>query len=336
MNLFKSICALAATLFFSLAPCQSPCQQQCNVLSLSGGGVRGVIPLKVLEQLQTSTGFNPNKDVDIYAGTSAGAITAVLLAAGMSVSEGIAAFKEVTKEVFSDPQSREDTPKYNIQKLKTALLKQFKKVEGLDEQTTLGDLPFPIIIGTTRLKAPQWSPELISSLTEEGKKVRVIDAILRSIAAPIYFSSYQGYIDGGASGLQDPSLIALATLISHKGLNTLRMLSLGTGYEKRSIDREINWGRAEWMPLFIPLGQDCATLFSKMGSSQLLKERFLDIDFLFSSLPPLDDYQAIPKLLQHVEAFSENNQTSWTGYCDWIKSTFLNQNSFQQPSLASQ
>ena len=55
-------------------------REAINVLILTGGGVRGMIPLQVLERLEQLTGVKSGELFDIMAGTSTGAINCAILA----------------------------------------------------------------------------------------------------------------------------------------------------------------------------------------------------------------------------------------------------------------
>src|SRR3954451_24731962 len=52
-----------------------------NVLSVDGGGIRGVIPAMVLSNLEERTGKHTSELFDLFGGTSAGAIIALALTA---------------------------------------------------------------------------------------------------------------------------------------------------------------------------------------------------------------------------------------------------------------
>ena len=81
-----------------------------NILSLDGGGVRGLSSLYILkalmEQLQKRTG-SPNipppcEVFDVICGTSTGGLIALMLGRlGMSVDEAIKCYEDLSKEVFS-------------------------------------------------------------------------------------------------------------------------------------------------------------------------------------------------------------------------------------------
>jgi len=53
--------------------------EETRILSLDGGGVRGVVSLSLLSHLKQGTGINYRDDFDIYAGTSTGSIVSVQL-----------------------------------------------------------------------------------------------------------------------------------------------------------------------------------------------------------------------------------------------------------------
>ncbi len=313
------ILTLLMTLFVSFAHGKEP----RTILSLTGGGIREVIPLEVLLQLKSQTAFDPNRDIDIYAGTSAGAIAAALLAAGMDVEKVMDAFQTLSKTVFSDPQPDKTSPKYNIDTLKNELILLFTSL-GYQEDITLDNLPYPVIIGTTRLDDPEknrFSPAIISSLNEEDRHIKVIDAILRSIAAPIYFASYQGHVDGGLSGLKDPSLIALALAGQDRHLS---LLALGTGYTPDVINQKNpNWGFIQWATKLLPLYEGCVNQTPQRLCQSYLAENFLHIDFPFSDLPDLDNYQAIPQLIEQVDEQIESNSVTWSTYCSWVTHHFV-------------
>ena len=77
-----------------------------NVLSIDGGGVRGIIPARVLEQLESKTGRPINELFDLIVGTSTGAI----LSLGLSTPNGnntirtsyemANIYKDLAKDIF--------------------------------------------------------------------------------------------------------------------------------------------------------------------------------------------------------------------------------------------
>lgn len=54
-----------------------------RVLSIDGGGIRGIIPAVLLTELERQTGRPARETFDFIAGTSSGALAAGALAAGV-------------------------------------------------------------------------------------------------------------------------------------------------------------------------------------------------------------------------------------------------------------
>ena len=66
------------------------------ILSIDGGGIRGIIPAMLLQDLERNAGLRL-KDVALFAGTSAGSLTALGLAAGMTIDK--------IASVYADPKN---------------------------------------------------------------------------------------------------------------------------------------------------------------------------------------------------------------------------------------
>lgn len=66
------------------------------ILSIDGGGIRGIIPAMLLQDLERNAGLRL-KDVALFAGTSAGSLTALGLAAGMTIDK--------IASVYADPNN---------------------------------------------------------------------------------------------------------------------------------------------------------------------------------------------------------------------------------------
>ena len=63
--------------------------KKINVLTLDGGGVRGLITLNIISELEEKMSkgdkdYKITKDFDVIVGTSAGGLLALALAAGIS------------------------------------------------------------------------------------------------------------------------------------------------------------------------------------------------------------------------------------------------------------
>ena len=234
-----------------------PNNSRYRILTLDGGGIRGAFTAQILDMLEEELHFLQH--VDFFAGTSTGAILACGLAYGISPKEIVEIFKTKGKDIFKVNRNILEIlqlrPKYQIKSLKKALEDVFTP------ELTLSKLPKKVLCVSFDLYNPyynNWTPALLDNFDSKASdQVSVVDAILRSTAAPTYFPSYQGYIDGGTIA-NNPTMMALTRALDIQGanqnLNNISLLSLGTGIASSYISGDEDWGTIEWMikPSFNP------------------------------------------------------------------------------------
>src|SRR5512133_2972167 len=72
-----------------------------HVLSMDGGGIRGILTARVLERIEAALpGFLA--DVELFAGTSTGGLLALGLASGMTPTELRGMYQRFADFVFAD------------------------------------------------------------------------------------------------------------------------------------------------------------------------------------------------------------------------------------------
>ena len=292
-----------------------------RILSLDGGGIRGLLTTRLLEKLNLALpGFLDQ--FDLFAGTSTGAIPALGLAAGFSPAELSHIYQHHHREVFKD--SFWDNLKdgymvwganYSHKGLQGVLANFFG-------DRTLGDLKKRVLIPTVHLdnKATQegkpryWKAKFFHNFPEDKPEADIhhlaADVALRSTAAPVYFPLYQGYIDGGLAA-NNPSLCALVQAIQaeDKPLNDIMLLSLGTGKNPKFIpEQEGDWGLIQWAyrhkkaeirALKYPLVEMMFEVnigLADYQCKQLLKTRYHRLDPLLPGPIDLDDCTQIGRL----------------------------------------
>ncbi len=72
-----------------------------NVLSIRGGGIRGIIPCCCLIELETQLGGLTRDHIDYCAGTSTGALLTAAVAAGIPARQLLTVYTERSKEIFT-------------------------------------------------------------------------------------------------------------------------------------------------------------------------------------------------------------------------------------------
>jgi hypothetical protein len=200
-----------------------------KILSIDGGGVRGVVPAVVLAHWESEDSVDLSSRFDLFAGTSTGAILAGSLAAGLKASDLVELFRAEIREIFARPEGSFvgkvlsfkgwAVPAYSSEHLRSVLTRHLGGV-------TLGSLSRPLVLAS--LDVVTGSPKVFRSGSGPDRDVSLVDAILASAAAPVVFPSVQAgastYVDG-ALWANNPSLIALLD----SGVEGSSLLSLGCG-----------------------------------------------------------------------------------------------------------
>lgn len=258
----------------TLAEHFDPSHRPKRLLSLDGGGVRGVFSLGILQTLEAELrrrSGNPNLMLsdfyDVIGGTSTGSIIASALALGMSTAELTELYMSLGSSVFGK-QSGDGglfRARFDHKNLEAIL----REVLG---KRTLGsaDLKTGLLICAARLDtgsnwvvtnnpsnrfydAPDTSYGVIPN-----KRYLIADLVRASAAAPTYFEEVRlpvgsferdgqgqiGYfIDGALSGNNDPSLRMLLHAIVPgygfefaPGARALMLTSVGTGFRRPTVD----------------------------------------------------------------------------------------------------
>jgi len=233
-----------------------------KILSLDGGGIRGLITAMLIQELDKETGFL--KNVDLFAGTSTGGIISVALASGASIEELVNMYGNVDscKTIFKRYIPR------NIFEIIAGILKKIihfnwgqilyvkytdkglisilKKVLG--KEKLLADLDKKALVTTFQLDDSAidgWVPISLSSFDKKAPNkplVSNLDAALSTSAAPTYFPPHYvdgyGYLTDGGTFANNPSVFAYArALDANRGLDRddVTVLSIGTGYSSSRI-----------------------------------------------------------------------------------------------------
>ncbi len=258
-------------------------KQELRILSIDGGGTRGIIPATILHCLCQATGKYPTDLFDLFAGTSTGGILCTALMYGLPTDWIVQLYLDKSDDVFDDTwwdDVRDGFGKrigadYSNENFKKILEKEFNN-------TTLGEIDQKhqrkkiLMITTFHLhpeeegKTVNFRARVYNSNFRKDKDIKLVDLVLRTTAAPTYFPIYQEHIDGGVA-INHPAMSAVAFAINnntdaageyggpdgqYKGLrktvNDLRVLSLSTGTSNRTfIDTETigrgNWGELHWI-----------------------------------------------------------------------------------------
>ncbi len=224
-----------------------------KILSINGGGVRGLVPAKIIERITTIANKPIHELFDYVVGTSAGGIIAVSLTVQdeygkprYSASEVVKIFKDEAQEIF--PPS----PLGNIPYLRdiTQLFTAKYSRSGIDNllESKLGNATFlntTMPITTISYSLDSDGPRLWSKYRAENEpeyhNYFLKDAAGATSAAPTFFpikvtKAPNGEkfhdVDGGIFA-NSPTMIGVSEFLNYKGIqmhsDKLTVVSIGTG-----------------------------------------------------------------------------------------------------------
>jgi uncharacterized protein len=238
--------------------------ERVRVLSIDGGGIRGIIPALVLAEIEKRTGRPIAELFELVAGTSTGGLIALALTA--PGEDGAPAWSaEQVAEVYEE-RGHEIFDTTLFQKLRSArgLIDERYDERGLERvvgdvvgQRRLSDALTDLVI--TAYETKDRFPFFFRSAQARAREdydFPMLDVALATSAAPTYFearlvhdSTGRPYslIDGGVFA-SNPAMCAYVDAIDSEPDAEVLLLSLGTGGLTRPLPWEQikDWGFVGW------------------------------------------------------------------------------------------
>ena len=279
-----------------------------RILSIDGGGIRGLLVSVLLEGLDSRVPGWRDK-IDLVAGTSTGGIIALGLAKGLEPSTLRELYYEKSPEIFDSAwyELREGLPivraKYSNGDLREAL----RAVFG---DTLLRNLSKRVLIAAFDLANEErghWKPKFFHNFpgddTDGG--LRAVDVGLATSAAPTYFPTVDGYIDGAVVA-NNPAMAALAQtqdrrarIAGRPSIGEIAMLSIGTGFLPRQIDGpNHDWGYVQWAQPILRVMFDGLAGVPDYQCRQLLGRRYHRLEYALEHDIEMDDWRARDELVR--------------------------------------
>jgi patatin-like phospholipase/acyl hydrolase len=286
-----------------------------RILSIDGGGVRGLLVAVLLQQLDERVP-NWRSRIDLIAGTSTGGIIALGLAHGLEPHQLRELYVNQTPLIFHDTLwddvrdlGRVIGAEYGVENLRQTLDEVF-------EDTLLEDLNKRVLVPVFDLDNQEadpmlrsWKPKLFHNFPgpDCDSHRRVADVALYTSVAPTFFPSVDGYVDGGVA-IINPSMAALAQtqddrceIMERPGIDELALLSIGTGQVLSRIEGDRhNWGYLQWVRPLVRLMSDAVSGIPHYQASQILGERYQRLDYTFAPDEgvAMDEWQANDRLIR--------------------------------------
>ena len=305
-----------------------------RIVSIDGGGIRGLITTILLQRIVTTPGLEKFLDtINLIAGTSTGGLLSLGISHGIDLDKIRDLYIKSGPEIFDDSwlDNLHDLGKlrgadYNIAPLRNEL----KKLFG---DTTLGQLKKNVLITAFDLDNEdpdpakrRWKPKLFHNFPGEGndKDFSAVDVGLYTSAAPTFFPAVDGYVDGGVYA-SNPSLCALAQTQDKRyrpnpRLKSVVLFSIGTGTSLQYIKgKSLDWGYVKWLKPLIDLMFDGTAGIADYQCSQFLGTRYHRLGPVFppGMTIPMDGVKKIPEMIGFAEAV-EIEET-----IDWLKKTWM-------------
>lgn len=245
-----------------------------KILSIDGGGIRGIIPGQILVEIENEFNVEVARDFDLVAGTSTGGILACafLLPEEESSLNPKFSAQEVVGLYFERGDKIFDVPFFHKIRTVAGILDEKYPAKGIEQalqdyfgDTWLKDLLKPCVITTYDIqnrKGHFFGQH--KAATNSDYNFRVKDVARATSAAPTYFECEQvtseagnsfALIDGGVF-VNNPALVAYAegrSIFESNGQQAkakdMKILSIGTGHNRKSYpyNKAKNWGMAEWV-----------------------------------------------------------------------------------------
>lgn len=221
-----------------------------RIISIKGGGIRGILPCCHLVELERQTGKLTRDVVDFCGGTSTGALLTACVVAGLPASAALEVYTKQGTKVFSPTNVIEQDAKMVAtgNKFDNKVLHQVVSATLGATKMTMNDSPIGVMITAGDQMGMPWY-FVKDAPTNSGTtgKAPLIDVAVASSCATTYQAAWLipgfGYFaDGGTVSLADPVYETMAEAFNGPGKcygsidpAEAMVISLGTGYYNPTI-----------------------------------------------------------------------------------------------------
>jgi hypothetical protein len=283
------------------------CETMRRILTIDGGGIKGVFPAAFLATLEDEIGGPIADYFDLIAGTSTGGIIAMGLGLGLSAKDLLEFYKETGARIFHRRRfgalRRVFRAQYTNQALKEVLVQAFG-TRYLGESTKRLLIP-SLNLASERVHLYKTShhPKLIHDY-----RVPAVEVALATVAAPTYFPihvSPEGvpYIDGSMWARNPLGLAVIEAIgVLDWPRDGIKVLSLGctSTHLNVSWQKRISLGASYW-------GARIADVFMKAQSSSAIAtaHALIGSQNVYRISPDTSSYHFTLDGVQHIPLLAE-------------------------------
>lgn len=303
-----------------------------RVLSLDGGGVKGVLEARLLERLESEAPFLHK--VELFAGTSTGGILALALAAGVPVADCVALYELNATRIFAS-RGLSDSLAGGLDEYVRADYSQDGLRDVLTE--TFGNKRLPELEREVLVPAfdlARFRPKFL----DRSDDWSLVDAALATSAAPTYLpvhivreslkgratskGSVRALIDGGVF-CNNPSKAASDFARHRLGAKIITLLSLGAGQTPYAPPEELlteaskmlDWGFRQWLVkhphLLLKVLFDGSVVANHYSSRVELGDSYYRLQPVLPEDVDLADAAKVPLLKAVADAYDLEEALAW-------------------------
>ncbi len=248
-----------------------------KILSIDGGGIKGVFPASFLASIEETTGKNISEYFDLIVGTSTGGIIALGIGMGYSAKQMLQFYEELGPTVFGGNGFMKilrsiGFAKYDNGALRSALVDKFS-------ERKLGESKNRLVIPSVNLETGEVHVYKTSHHDRFRRdfKEKAVDIAMATSAAPSYFPTYHStagvpLIDGGVWANNPMGMAVVEGIgVLEWAKDDIKVLSLGCTTEPLDIGiaRSVPMGKAYWACKAVKVFMTAQSSAS-LGTAQLL------------------------------------------------------------------
>jgi uncharacterized protein len=248
-----------------------------RILSIDGGGIKGVFPASFLATVENSIEGQVADYFDLIVGTSTGGIIALGLGLGLSASDILRFYEDSGSEIFGGNRIVRNIRRFRVAKYDDRPLRD--ALESVFCERKLGESSKRLVIpslnldnGGVYIYKTAHHPRF-----ERDYKTKVVDVALATAAAPTFFPTHHSavgtpLIDGGMYANNPTGLATVEAIgVLDWPKDSLRVLSLGCTSEPFDAGkaRFLPRGLGYWGPRIVDLFMT-AQSSSSLGTAHVL------------------------------------------------------------------
>ncbi|MDN5248393.1 MAG: CBASS cGAMP-activated phospholipase [Wolbachia endosymbiont of Tyrophagus putrescentiae] len=300
-----------------------------HILSVDGGGIRGIIPAIILAEIEKRTRKPIAEIFDLMSGTSTGGIVAAgLCTRKYSANDLVNLYEEYGPYIFKSSFWRRSIAswlhgaQYSYQNIEKILDKYFGEI-------TLADVSTKLLL--TSYDINNNCPFFFKSWREDRNFVKLKDALRATTAAPTYFTpkylkinqEKRVLIDGGVFA-NNPAACSYASGKRLFSNDDIIILSIGTGRANRSIKyaNSRRLGKIGWVKPLLHVMFASSLDAVNYQLDQVIGDKYLRIQSqLKIAALEIDNItdENIKYLKQEAQTMIENNQVTIDKFCEYAK-----------------